>query len=124
MQNIGRMFKGVGELSSTLNTILGLAFVVVLILCIAALIMSWLVVPGLHWRTSSKNKFRKTAVWTAIVLYVFMLLGIMFVMRDPGQGYQLRLLPEAPHYSEPVGTVAAEITHFQTHHQPVKHPQT
>ena len=26
MQNIGRMFKGVGELSSTLNTILGLAF--------------------------------------------------------------------------------------------------
>ena len=93
MQNIGRMFKGVGELSSTLNTILGLAFVVVLILCIAALIMSWLVVPGLHWRTSSKNRFRKTAVWVAIVLYVFTLLGIMFVMRDPGQGYQLRLLP-------------------------------
>ena len=62
MQNIGRMFKGVGELSSTLNTISGLAFVVVFILCIAALIMSWLVVPGLHWRTSSKNRFRKTAV--------------------------------------------------------------
>lgn len=93
MQNIGRMFKGVGELSSTLNTISGLAFVVVFILCIAALIMSWLVVPGLHWRTSSKNRFRKTAVWVAIVLYVFALLGIMFVMRDPGQGYQLRLLP-------------------------------
>lgn len=93
MQNIGRMFKGVGELSSTLNTISGLAFVVVFILCIAALIMSWLVVPGLHWRTSSKNRFRKTAVWVAIVLYVFTLLGIMFVMRDPGQGYQLRLLP-------------------------------
>ena len=53
MQNIGRMFKGVGELSSTLNTILGLAFVVVFILCLGSLFMSWLVVPGFHWRTSS-----------------------------------------------------------------------
>ena len=52
MQNIGRMFKGVGELSSTLNTILGLAFVVVFILCIAHLLCH-----GLLFEVTLENLF-------------------------------------------------------------------
>ena len=55
--------------------------------------MSWTVVPGLKWHSSTKQKFRITSAWIAIAIYFILVLAFTYIVRDPSQGYRIRLLP-------------------------------
>lgn len=93
MQNISRIFKGIGEVSSGLETVPGLICIAIVFLCAVALVVSWIVVPGLKWRSSTKQKFRVISAWVAIAIYFILVLAFTYIVRDPSQGYQIRLLP-------------------------------
>lgn len=93
MQKIIRIFNGIGQMSSKLETPAGLVFIIIFLLCILAVILSWVMLPGLKWKTKTKNVFRRTSVWFMIAIYLFIVLGCMYLLRDPSQTYQMELLP-------------------------------
>lgn len=93
MQKIIRIFNGIGEMSSKLETPVGLVFIAVFLASVVAVILSWVILPRLKWRTKTRNAFRKVSVWFMAVIYLLVILGCMYLLRDPSQNYQMQLLP-------------------------------
>ena len=93
MQKIIRVFNGIGEMSSKLDTPVGLVFTVLFLVAVIAVILSWIMLPKLKWKTETRNTFRRFSVWLAVGIYFAGILGCMYLLRDPAQGYQMQLIP-------------------------------
>lgn len=93
MQRIIGIFNGIGQVSSKLETPVGIAFIIVFLTCILAVILSWAILPKLKWKTETKNIFRRFSVWLAAGIYFLMLLACMYLLRDSSQNYQMQLIP-------------------------------
>lgn len=88
-----RIFNGIGQMSSSLGTSAGLVFLAIFFVCIVSVIVSWIVIPRLKWRSRTKSRFRRVSVWFMIGLYFLLILSCMYLLRDPSQGYQMQFLP-------------------------------
>lgn len=93
MQRIIRIFNGIGQMSSKLETPVGLAFIAVFLVCIVAGFVSWVVLPKLKWKTKTRNTFRRVSIWIMLGVYLLLMIGCMYLFRDPSQNYQMQLLP-------------------------------
>lgn len=100
MQKISRIFEGLESLSSGLDSVPGMAFLAVAVICILLLLASALVVPRLKWRERKKRTFQLTCVAGALVIYLLSAVGFMLLTRNPSQGYQIQVFPFAELISE------------------------
>lgn len=100
MQKISRIFEGLESLSSGLDSVPGMAFLAVAVICILLLLASALVVPRLKWRERKKRTFQLTCVAGALVIYLLSAVGFMLLTRNSSQGYQIQVLPFAELISE------------------------
>ena len=100
MQKISRIFEGLESLSSGLDSVLGMAFLAVAVICILLLLASALVIPRLKWRERKKRTFQLTCVAGALVIYLLSAVGFMLLTRNPSQGYHIQVLPFAELISE------------------------
>lgn len=100
MQKINRIFEGLESLSSGLDSVLGMAFLAVAVICILLLLASALVIPRLKWRERKKRTFQLTCVAGALVIYLLSAVGFMLLTRNPSQGYHIQVLPFAELISE------------------------
>ena len=82
-----------GQMSSKLETPVGIVFIVLFLAAVVAVILSWIMLPKLKWKTKTRNTFRRTSVWLAVVIYFVVILGGMYLLRDPAQNYQMQLIP-------------------------------
>ena len=69
MQKIIRVFNGIGEMSSKLDTPVGLVFTVLFLVAVIAVILSWIMLPKLKWKTETRNTFLRVSVWLAVGIY-------------------------------------------------------
>lgn len=88
-----RIFNGIGQISSSLGTPVGLAFAIIFFVCLISVILSWIVLPKMKWRSRTKNRFLRVSVWFMIGLYFLLILGCMYLLRDSSQGYQMQFMP-------------------------------
>lgn len=93
MQKISRIFYGIGQVSDVLATAPGIAFCIIVLLAVVALICSWIVIPKMKWRSASRSTFQRVSVWCTIGIYLLIVLAFMYVMRNPNQGYKLEIIP-------------------------------
>lgn len=93
MEKLIRIFNGIGQMSSKLGTSAGLAFVAVFAVCIMTVILSWLVIPRVNWKTRTKKMFSRISVCFLLGIYFWVILGCMYSLRDPAQEYRMQLLP-------------------------------
>lgn len=100
MQKISRIFEGLESLSSGLDSVPGMAFLAVAVICILLLLASALVVPRLKWRERKKRTFQLICVAGALVIYLLSAVGFMLLTRNPSQGYQIQVFPFAELISE------------------------